>query len=76
MVQSEIGIELEAGSSEILVDSGEFSENPLGESRIPYTLLYHEYRESANTALETEYIPLGLRAVIRSYFSAIEPDTE
>ena len=73
---SEIGIELEAGSSEILVDSGEFSENPLGESRIPYTLLYHEYRESANAALETEYIPLGLRAVIRSYFSAIEPDTE
>ena len=73
---SEIGIELEAGSSEILVDSGEFSENPLGESRIPYTLLYHEYRESANAALETEYIPLGLRAVIRSYFSAIEPDAE
>jgi len=71
---SQIGIELESGSSDILVDSGEFSENPFGESHIPYTQLFHDYRDSANVALETEYIPLGLRAVIRSYFSAIEPD--
>lgn len=72
---SQVGIELESGSSDILVDSGEFSKNPLGESRIPYTQLFHDYRDSANVALETEYIPLGLRAVIRSYFSAIEPET-
>ncbi len=70
---SQIGIELEAGSSDILVDSGEFSDNPLGEARVPYTQLYREYREAANAALETEYIPLGLRGVVRSYFSALEP---
>ena len=70
---SRVGIELEAGSSDILVDSGEFSDNPHGEARVPYTQLYREYREAANAALETEYIPLGLRGVVRSYFSALEP---
>ena len=70
---SQMGIELAAESSNILVNQGELSENPPGKAHIPYAQLYRSYQTQANKTLETEYIPLGLRAVVRSYFQALEP---
>ncbi len=55
---------------------GDFAENPSGEAGVPYTSVWADYSRSVNEALESGYIPLGMRALIRQYFSRLDPGTE
>lgn len=52
---------------------GDFAENPTGEAGVPYTSVWGDYSRSVNEALETGYIPLGMRALIQQYFSRLDP---
>jgi hypothetical protein len=40
---------------------------------VPYNQVFSDYSNAANQALERDYIPLGLRDVVRDYFSSLEP---
>jgi hypothetical protein len=40
---------------------------------VPYNEVFSDYSEAANRALDQDYIPLGLRDVVRDYFSSLEP---
>lgn len=42
-------------------------------SLVPYTDVFGDYRHAANEALQDDYIPLGLKAYVRDYFSSLEP---
>jgi hypothetical protein len=53
---------------------GDFAENPAGESAVPYNEVYSDYEGAVNEALEGGYVPLGLRDVIRGYFSRLDPE--
>ena len=53
---------------------GDFDENPLGESRVGYDTVYNDYQRAANRALESDYVPLGLRDVVREYFTSLDPN--
>jgi hypothetical protein len=53
---------------------GNFAENPAGESSVPYNEVYSDYEGAVNEALESGYVPLGLRDVIRGYFSRLDPE--
>jgi hypothetical protein len=64
---------LEPDGSGAPVVQGEFAENPTGANAVPYNEVYGEYAEDANRALESDYIPLGLRDVVRDYFTSLEP---
>ena len=55
------------------VIQGEFSQNPTGSATVPYSSVYSDYANAASQALENGYVPLGLRDLIRSYFSSLEP---
>lgn len=56
---------------------GLLSENPTeftGEmSSVPYSQVYGDYRDAAYEALDSDYIPLGLKGYVRDYFSSLEP---
>jgi hypothetical protein len=57
-------------------DIGETPPNPNrepGESTVPYTEVYQEYLGQASTALDSDYIPLGMKDYVRQYFGALEP---
>ena len=56
------------------MSEGEFAENPAGEAQVPYSEVYADYADAANEALEGEYVPLGLRDLVRDYFSSLDPD--
>jgi hypothetical protein len=66
-------IELDPGPGDLTAFEGEFSENPAGEARVPYRDVFTRYRAAASRALESETIPLGLRDLVRDYFSSLEP---
>lgn len=66
-------IELDPNSSDAPVQEGEFSQNPSGNASVPYNQVFSDYSDAANRALESDYIPLGLRDVVRDYFSSLEP---
>jgi len=53
---------------------GDFAENPSGESTVPYDEVFSDYEGSANEALESGYVPLGLRDVVRDYFGRLDPE--
>lgn len=53
---------------------GEFVDNPDGDSSVPYEDVYGEYTESVNEALESGYVPLGLRNLIQQYFGNLDPE--
>ena len=55
------------------VTEGELAENPTGESSVPYTEVFGDYSGAVNQALDTGYIPLGMRSLIQQYFSRLEP---
>jgi hypothetical protein len=42
-------------------------------SLVPYEQVFGDYRDAANEALSEEPIPLGLRGLVREYFSSLEP---
>ncbi len=66
-------IRLRADPGDQTLNEGDFDDNPLGESRVSYDTVFSEYQNSANRALESDYVPLGLRDVVRDYFTSLEP---
>lgn len=66
-------IRLETDASDQTVAEGDFDDNPLGESRVSYDTVFSDYQNAANRALESDYVPLGLRDVVRDYFTSLEP---
>jgi len=54
---------------------GDFTDNESGNLTVPYNEVFNSYSRQASTALETGYIPLGLRDVIRQYFTSLAPTT-
>jgi len=66
-------IRLRADPGDTTVAEGDFDDNPLGESRVSYDTVFSEYQNAANRALESDYVPLGLRDVVREYFTSLEP---
>ncbi len=66
-------LRLGADPGEAPLTEGEFQDNPLGESVVPYNQVFSSYADAASRALESDYIPLGMRDVIRDYFSSLDP---
>ena len=66
-------IRLRTDPGDTTVAEGEFDDNPIGESRVSYDTVFSEYQNVANRALESDYVPLGLRDVVREYFTSLEP---
>ncbi len=71
--EGEDEIVLEPDASDAPVQEGEFAQNPTGDVTVPYNEVFSDYSDAANRALESDYIPLGLRDVVRDYFSSLEP---
>jgi len=44
-----------------------------GQAAVPYRQVYADYATQAAAALESSYIPLGMKQYVRDYFSALEP---
>ncbi|MBC7249220.1 MAG: hypothetical protein H5T62_02970 [Anaerolineae bacterium] len=44
-----------------------------GQALVPYDQVYGDYSRAAAEALESSYIPLGIKEYVREYFSALEP---
>jgi hypothetical protein len=66
-------IELESNPDGLPMTEGEFASNPVGQSLVPYAEVFGDYRGAANRALDSGYVPLGLRDVVREYFTSLEP---
>lgn len=56
-----------------LLGEGGFNNQFQGDSRVPYDSVFATYADEASQTLGTDYIPIGLRDVIRDYFSSLEP---
>ena len=69
-------IRLETDANDTAIAEGEFDDNPIGESRVSYDTVFSDYQDAANRALESDYVPLGLRDVVRDYFTSLEPRAE
>jgi hypothetical protein len=72
---ADVGLPGQGDPSRDPVAEGDFVENPAGEAQVPYSEVYADYADAANEALEGEYVPLGLRGLIRDYFSSLDPDS-
>ena len=72
-VDGEAEIRLRTDPGDTTVAEGEFDDNPVGESRVSYDTVFSQYQNAANRALESDYVPLGLRDVVRIYFTSLEP---
>ncbi len=66
-------VELNTDASGAPVQEGNFSENPNGQVTVPYNQVFSDYADAANRALNRDYVPLGLRDVVRDYFTSLEP---
>ena len=75
MDETDIDIFLESEDDNPIILEGDFEENPTGAVNVPYNEVFSDYASAANTALEQGYIPLGLRDVIRDYFTSLAPST-
>lgn len=73
--RTDIDIFLEDDDDNAIILEGHFEENPIGEVNVPYNEVFSDYASAANTALDQGYIPLGLRDVIRDYFTSLAPST-
>ena len=69
-------IRLQTDANDTVVREGDFDDNPLGESRVSYDTVFSDYQNAANRALESDYVPLGLRDVVRDYFTSLEPSPD
>lgn len=67
--ESEIRLETDETTSQY----GDFVDNPTGTITVPYNEVFNTYHNSATSALDQSYIPIGLRDVVRDYFTAITP---
>ena len=68
-------IRLRTDASDQSFGEGDFDENPLGEARVSYDTVFSDYQNAANRALESDYVPLGLRDVVRDYFTSLQPQS-
>ena len=68
-------IELETDASDQPFTEGDFDDNPFGQSQVSYDTVFNDYQDAANRALESDYVPLGLRDVVRDYFTSLEPNS-
>lgn len=66
---------LETNPADTTIAEGDFDDNPIGESRVSYDTVFTDYQSKANRALESDYVPLGLRDVVREYFTSLEPNS-
>jgi len=66
-------LELETDASDQPFREGDFDDNPFGQSQVSYDTVFNDYQDAANRALESDYVPLGLRDVVRDYFTSLEP---
>ena len=64
---------LRTDANDTALAEGDFDDNPIGESRVSYDTVFSDYQDAANRALESDYVPLGLRDVVREYFTSLEP---
>ncbi|PJF21812.1 MAG: hypothetical protein CUN56_09170 [Phototrophicales bacterium] len=71
--ETDIDLMLDPDTSNAPIQEGDFTDNPEGQSVVPYNQVFRQYAESANQALERGYIPLGLRDVVREYFTSLDP---
>ncbi len=64
----------DTGQGETQVREGQ---NPLpgaaGPARVPYQEVFYDYLDTASQAIESSYIPSGLKDYVREYFSQLEP---
>jgi len=77
--------ELEAGTAEMNLTAVEgnvpirerdMAQSPEGDLTVPYNQVFGDYAAAANNALDRGYIPLGLRDIVREYFTSLTPATE
>ena len=68
-------IRLRTDASDQSYGEGDFDDNPLGEARVSYDTVFSDYQNAANRALESDYVPLGLRDVVRDYFTSLQPQS-
>ena len=68
-------IQLRTDAADTTLSEGDFDDNPTGESRVRYDTVFSDYQNAANRALESDYVPLGLRDVVREYFTSLEPNS-
>jgi hypothetical protein len=66
-------MQLDPDASDSPTEQGEFTENPDGQVTVPYNQVFSDYADDANRALDSDYVPLGLRDVVRNYFTSLEP---
>lgn len=62
-------------AEDVPIREGNFSDNQQGNITVPYNQVFNTYLQGVNTALENNYIPLGMRDVIRQYFTSLAPRT-
>jgi hypothetical protein len=60
--------------SGVALSEGEMAENPEGEAAVPYSEVYGDYEASVNEALDSGYVPLGMRRLVQQYFSRLDPE--
>ena len=56
------------------LQEGEFSPNQIGDVTVPYNEVFSDYSNAANEALTRGYVPLGMRDIVRDYFTSLSPD--
>ncbi len=66
-------VQLNPDASNTPIQEGDFVENPNGQVTVPYNQVFSDYANAANQALNSDYVPLGLRDVVRDYFTSLEP---
>ncbi|MBN1122700.1 MAG: hypothetical protein JXJ17_16600 [Anaerolineae bacterium] len=71
--QVDIPIDPETG---LPIAEGEMVDNPTGEATVPYNEVWGDYSGAVNEALESGYIPLGMRDIVQGYFSRLDPEPE
>ncbi len=74
-----------SGGPDVQIEGGDgeagdeiVAENPTtpeegGAAAIPYNEVFPQYSEEAHRAVESDQVPVGLRAVVRQYFENLEP---
>jgi hypothetical protein len=73
-----VGIQLPAECVTNTENCGQLiNERPAGftdeQSLVPYEQVFGDYRNAAYEALEGDYVPLGMKGLVRDYFSSLEP---
>lgn len=66
-------ITLETDPGDEIVRETNLSDNPTGDTTVPYNEVFSDYQNSVNAALDSGYIPLGLRDVVHDYFTSLDP---